>query len=144
MGLSISANLTKSFRKLVKEIEGSNEEVVHKTIVNTHNAIQTISPIDKGIYVASNFVKADRAGNEVATSPDERSERSAEADAVVPEIKNGKKFYFYNNLSYALGLEAGRSQQAPSGVYSVAADRVAEFIAKNAKGYKKIKWRVVK
>jgi len=144
MGLEISANLIKSFRNLTNQIEDSNKDIVSKTIVNTHNAIMNESPVDTGIYKASNFVKEDRADDNIADNPNEASARISEANAIDPEIKNGKKFIFYNNQPYALKLEAGHSKQALGGVYAPAADSIVAFIKKNSKAYKKIKFKAVK
>lgn len=144
MSLTVSANLNKSFRNLVKQIDDANKDIVGKTIINTHNAILNESPVDTGIYKASNFVKEDRADGNVADNPNELSNRISEARVIVPEIKNGKKYIFYNNLPYALKLEAGHSKQALEGIYAPAADSIIKFIKKNSKAYKKIRFKAIK
>lgn len=144
MCLKSTANLKRSFSNLSKQIKGANEEIVKRIIVNTHNQIIVNSPVDSGIYRASNFVQEGTTGQSMAESPDSLSDRINEAENIEIEIKGGKQYEFYNNLPYAGPIEAGHSDQAPEGVYSPAADQVAKFIRKNQDEYKKVKFKAVK
>jgi hypothetical protein len=137
MGLKLSADLRKSFSDLEKQISKQKEEMVKKTIIDTHNEIITKSPVDSGIYRASNFIGVNRTTDDIATDDNIPSSDVDVKDAPSTE------YIFYNNVPYAIAIEGGHSkQQAPQGVYFPASRRVADFIAKNAKKFDKIKYKV--
>ena len=143
MGLSLSANLTKSFKKLALELKSANERVIKKTIVNTHNQIILFSPVKTGYYRANNFVEVGSNGTRSPIAQDKESYRPnsiSDADTLKVEFKKGNKYVLYNPVPYAQDLEGGRSDQAPNGVYLPASNTVKAFIKKQGDEYKKIKW----
>lgn len=137
MSLKWSSNLRASFNDLAKQIEDESERVIKETLLNTHNKIIVDSPVDKGTYRANNFLEADRASRD-AEETTNQEERVQEAEAVKIEAKDGKTYHLYNPVPYAEELESGRSKQAPQGVYSPAAEFMAERIRK---AKMKAKWR---
>ncbi len=138
MGLKTSANLTKTFADLEKQIKDTSAKFIKQTILDTHNTILVKSPVDSGIYRASNFIGVDADSDEVATSSTARSYEGLDVD------DRPRKYIFYNNVPYAERLENGHSQQAPDGIYYPSALAMREFIRRNGGEFAKIKIKAKK
>lgn len=136
MPLKWSSNLRESFSDLAKQIEGESERVVKETLLNTHNKIIVDSPVDTGHYQANNFLEADIASKGEEDTTD-YAKRVQEAESVKIEAKDGKTYHLYNPVPYAEALEGRHSGQAPQGVYSPAAEFMADRIRKSKM---KVKW----
>lgn len=129
MGLKLTANLTKTFKKLSDDLEKRHKDIVKETLIDTHNRIILTSPVDSGVYRANNFLEANTSTKE-ATTESNMNMRLAETESVKIEIKNGKKYVLYNPVAYAEKIEGGHSKQAVQGVYAPAAEFMRGLITK--------------
>lgn len=79
------------------------------------------SPVDSGAFRSNHRVSVNGADNGYDVSQQDKSGTTALSDGSVKilQAKMGDKVYIQNNLPYAVRLENGWSQQAPSGIYAL-------------------------
>lgn len=117
-------------KRLTTDRDRRNSAIVRKVSLTALAELQTISPVDTGLYRGSHQLSIGQAaaGPDGASSPEARV---AEAEAELRSIKkfSGKvSIYLSNPLPYATNLEAGSSLQAPDGVYAIVRDRIPGIV----------------
>ncbi len=121
--------------KIEKQMINDAIEDIGFAIVVYHSLVTAGSPVDTGRYKQSHVFEVSNRGNSENGKNTEGRIKTYKFD-----FKNGV-YYIANNLQYASVLEAGRSKQAPTGVYGVALVRLRKIIAqrtakRNRKVYK--------
>jgi len=120
----ISSNI-KSFqrgldKKLKKTVKIRNRNMAN--VVNfAYNRILKLSPVDTGLFRASNIISINKIANWTA-NPNAIHQGLANnmANAFTlysKKFKKGDSIIIQNHLAYAEALEAGHSKQATEGIY---------------------------
>jgi hypothetical protein len=159
MGMSSNANLVADqLRQEIDKRRAFVALAVKKAIVDTHASIIERSPVDTGCFRGNNSLVVGEAippaipltkNEKDAQSRAKRSGAGAEAlPRMVSEAQNRMKeaqtailglpnkfdqtpttMMIVNPLPYAEALEEGHSEQAPNGLYALAADALVSQIA---------------
>ena len=79
------------------------------------------SPVDTGAFRGNHRVSVGGADNGYNESSHDKggNQSIAKGQAEILKAKIGSTVYIQNNLPYALRLENGYSQQAPTGIYAL-------------------------
>lgn len=115
---------------------------VRKVVLQSYSDILRVSPVATGRFRGSHSLSVSEAHPNNAPAGLTNGEYSQAARdnlasatstlAGVSRIPGQMSFFIVNNLPYAASLEEGSSQQAPAGVYSVAAQRAERLIHRMA------------
>jgi hypothetical protein len=121
--------------KVEKQMINDAKEDIAFAVITYHSLVVAGSPVDTGRYKVSHVFETGSRSSKTNGKNTEGNIKSYKFD-----FKNGV-YYIANNLQYASALEAGRSKQAPNGVYGVALVRLRKAIAqrtaqRNRKVYK--------
>lgn len=110
--------MTSQWSKISTKNKGKMLGAVKRTTKKMAKDVVSRSPVDTGRF-KSNW-------NAALNSPDISIDKTEGGGftSVINSLKIGDKFYFTNNLPYALRLEYGWSDQAPGGMVRLA---IAEF-----------------
>lgn len=85
------------------------DKTYRKFAINCYNNVKTLSPVDTGRY---------RNAHHISVGAPSYSETGGGVELILDIPKHTYPIiYIQNNLPYALRLEHGWSQQAPTGVY---------------------------
>lgn len=85
------------------------DKTYRKFAINCYNNVKTLSPVDTGRY---------RNAHHISVGAPSYSETGGGVELILGIPKHTHPIiYIQNNLPYALRLEHGWSQQAPTGVY---------------------------
>ncbi|WP_064642361.1 HK97 gp10 family phage protein [Moraxella catarrhalis] len=91
------------------EVGDELDRTYRKFAINVYNNLQTLSPVDTGRY---------RRSHHISIGTKSLNENGGGVELVLGLPKHTYPLiYIQNNLPYALRLEHGWSQQAPTGVY---------------------------
>lgn len=114
----------------IKKEQSKADSEAKKIVLESYRSIVQLSPVDTGLFRASNIISFNVPNDTVPTKVD--NTRIARATIAVGgfKLQNGNKIYIQNNLKYAEPLEVGRSIQAPAGIYGVTEARIRRLLAK--------------
>ncbi len=146
--MTISHNFgdfSRSMQKAWQERDRKNAAGARKVAIQALADIQVGSPVDQGRFKASHSLSVDTTefrpvpdGRDRAANETEAAERLQAAEARLGAVtgipKGGMSIAITNNLPYANALEHGGSQQAPQGVYGIAAERAKRNIERLGQG----------
>lgn len=111
------------------EVEKQISAQVNEIVLFALQQLILHSPVDSGAYRGSHFVTIDGTDKSLVPPPDKSGNRVMQEAEQIMAASAGKPFKLVTiqtNIAYGEVLERGSSQQAPSGVYSVAANSVRE------------------
>lgn len=125
----------------IQQWNGIKEDTIKEIAIQALADLQTLSPVDTGLYRGSHdltisspsaFTRTDiDAGNKGRSEAEEQINKAiARLQAVEGENMNGLRIFITNNLQYATPIEFGSSMQAPEGVYALAQQRAEANFAK--------------
>jgi hypothetical protein len=127
-------------QQLFAQHEQGKLKMVRTVVVQAYADIERISPVDQGRYRASHSMtisdpKSRDASGEQSKSAYSALARQNMADVqakmeAIQQLPQFMQIFVVNTLPYANRLEHGWSQQAPSGVYTIAAQRAERLIDK--------------
>lgn len=93
----------------IEPIADKIDKTYRKFAINCYNNVKTLSPVDTGRY---------RNAHHISVGAPSYSETGGGVELILGIPKHTYPLiYIQNNLPYALRLEHGWSQQAPTGVY---------------------------
>ena len=96
------------------EVRDGFSESVGEVAGYTMSQLQAKSPVDTGAFRANHNVSVG--------SPDfSFSKSKTNANTTIPDVEPGEPIFLANGAPYGSALEGGHSNQAPSGVYGLAA-----------------------
>lgn len=109
--------------------EEQMSQVVRKIVLDLHARIVMRSPVDTGRFRANNSVSLNALPLDAVLEFDKAGGVTiGKAGGAIAAYKLGDTIFLYNNVEYALALEYGHSQQAPTGVYRISVqDIVSHF-----------------
>lgn len=112
-------------------------KVAQKSFIAAGESVMMIAPVDKGLFKNSFFTEINGISTKTNDIEDKAgTARKAEARAASLRLKAGDSISFVSNSSYALPLEYGHSDQAPSGMVRVTAANWTNIVAEAVKGVK--------
>lgn len=119
-------SFTQSLISFKAKTEKQAEQAVRKLVLDMFGTLIVRSwPVDTGRSRANNQISLnDLPTTAVLTLDKDGSATIAVGLQVLSSFKLGDTIFLYNNVSYALALEYGHSQQAPQGRYRLAVQTV--------------------
>ena len=131
--MSFAANLN----KLCERAKDKAHIVVRKTAFELQGMMIDMSPVDTGRFRSNWAVGLGAINTSTDAAPDKTGDAAkGRAQAALQGWKPGQTIYLSNSLPYALRLERGWSQQAPSGVVRLTVQRYGDALAEAVKGLK--------
>ena len=131
--MSFAANLN----KLCERAKDKAHIVVRKTAFELQGMMIDMSPVDTGRFRSNWAVGLGAINTSADAAPDKTGDAAkGRAQAALQGWKPGQTIYLSNSLPYALRLERGWSQQAPSGVVRLTVQRYGDALAEAVKGLK--------
>lgn len=135
------AGLSGSFREQLEQFSESTmaraDEVFRSIVIQVGESVVSLSPVLTGQFKGAWRFSVGSADSSVPVTPDPdgRSTISAIVSGA-QSLSYGQAAYIANNLPYAIALEYGYSNKAPSGIVRVTQQRfeqiVRRAIAENA------------
>ena len=131
--MGFAANLN----KLCERAKDKAHVVVRKTAFELQGMMIDMSPVDTGRFRGNWQVGLGAINQSTSAALDPSGEATkGRAQAALQGWKPGQTIYLSNSLPYALRLERGWSQQAPSGVVRLTVQRYGDALAEAVKGLK--------
>lgn len=106
-----------SFNKFKNKSVKQMDAIIRKTALELYSNIILDCPVATGRARAANLISIDSEDNSKPTNTDKSGQDTITKGASKLNNPIGKYIYIQNNLDYAVGLEYGKSKQAPSGFY---------------------------
>jgi hypothetical protein len=124
----------RDFAKILARAGGKADQVIRKVVLDVGKAIINRSPVDTGRFrgnwnYASVSINTSTSGGADKTG----SSALARIQAGLTGWATGQTIYITNSLPYAVRLENGWSQQAPSGMVRLTVVEFRQYIAKAAR-----------
>ena len=132
-------NFAANFKKFANMTEKRLDEVVRRTALDLYAGIIEESPVLTGRFRANNLISIDKEidSSLVGVEGKSASQLINESQSAIPKKPSGSVIVIQNNLNYAVGLEHGLSQKAPSGVYGINILRFSSILNNNVNEVKK-------
>lgn len=105
--------------------KGEQIETIRKKVVfMLYNSITAKTPVRTGRARANWMISTGTPTEEIddTTSPRHPTERT------VPDASGDESYFIENNLPYIVGLEYGRSKQAPNGMVGLSVANISNMI----------------
>lgn len=117
---------SRSLSGFVRQVERDLTERMQEIVLDAFGMIIRLSPVDTGAFRGNNRLSIGAPSDSYDLSATgTENERQAQATMQALRVPFTVA-YITNNLPYAEKLESGSSQQAPAGVYAVAANSLRE------------------
>lgn len=131
------ANFHLDLTRMVEKTKLRVDEVVQKTTFRIFSSIIYVSPVDTGRF-RGNWIASDGSYSmETLDVLDLTGNATVKKmEEIVFSIKAGGIVYMVNNLPYAIPIEYGYSQQAPTGVVRTRIASYQEFINSAISGFR--------
>ncbi len=105
------------------------DEVFRRVVIEIGTTIIRLSPVDTGRFRGNWQFTVDTPANASLDSYDrEGHETIARLVSEAQHLTFGQTAYIVNNLAYAIALEYGHSQQAPTGVVRITIDGFQQIV----------------
>ena len=123
-----TGRFTRDISRFISKVEIRADTFLRLLGLTMHRGVVARSPVLTGRFRGSHRLTVNRrdltvapevsgnAKNTAVSGPPASAEMAA-AEGVLASVEFGDTLYETNNLSYARELEAGKSRQAPDGVY---------------------------
>lgn len=122
---SFSAQLGQ-FAEITKE---KMDAIFQDILVELGESVIMLSPVDTGRFKGNWQLTAESPSNQSLINYDKEGLRTLEKlVSVANTLEAGQRAYIVNNLRYAIPLEYGYSQQAPSGMVRVTLARFQQIV----------------
>lgn len=129
--------MKKKFGRMLRMFRSKTEKRIEKTfrgaVLDLGSVIILSSPVDTGRFRLNWNFTVDYI--DPSTNKEAAASKSASANIAIGKLKSsikffdmGTTFYMTNNLPYAIPLEYGHSQQAPSGMVRLGVKQFNEIL----------------
>jgi len=126
-----------NLNKLCERAKDKAHVVVRKTAFELQGMMIDMSPVDTGRFRGNWAVGLGAVNTKADASPDKSGDAArGRAQAALQGWKPGQTIYLSNSVPYALRLERGWSQQAPTGVVRLTVQRYGDAMAEAVKELK--------
>ncbi len=110
-------------------------KAAQESFVGAAQQVIAKSPVDKGTFINNWFTEINSyTSKTVAATGKAGTNRLKEAISISKDIQMGDYVTLANALPYAIPLEYGHSEKAPSGMVRIVAANWSNIVAKAAKG----------
>jgi hypothetical protein len=105
------------------------DSIFRDVVMSMAGVIVRLSPVDTGKFKGAWRLSIDGYDTAVPETPDKQgSEVLAKMLTDIGNLTFGQAAYLQNNLPYAVPLEFGHSQQAPSGIVRIAQAQFQQLV----------------
>lgn len=115
----------------IKKLQEKQVKEAKRIVLYAYDKIDEFSPVDTGLFRHNNIVTVNTKTKETVKGGNTRIKNPITINTA--SYKHNDTITIQNNLKYADALEAGHSQQAPSGVYGVAEELTRKLVNKRTK-----------
>lgn len=124
-------------KKLCDKAGDKSESVVRNVALQLQTQMVERSPVDTGRF-KNNWMPGIGQANTATTEQADKTGAGAigRTQATLAGWKPGQTIWLTNSLPYAMRLENGWSQQAPSGMVRLAVQNVGQAVSTAARGIK--------
>ncbi|WP_256577679.1 MULTISPECIES: HK97 gp10 family phage protein [unclassified Pseudomonas] len=105
------------------------EQALQDVVIQIGQSLISLSPVDTGRFKGNwQLTQGGPADHSLITTDPEGTEALAKLIAGAGALTLGESVYIVNTLIYAIPLEYGHSQKAPSGMVRVTLDRFQQIV----------------
>lgn len=117
----LSGSFSAQIQQFADETMDRADSIFRDVVMSMAGVIVRLSPVDTGKFKGAWRLSIDGYDTAVPETPDKQgSEVLAKMLTEIGNLTFGQAAYLQNNLPYAVPLEFGHSQQAPSGIVHIA------------------------
>lgn len=133
----MAGSFAENLNKMCARARDKVDVVVRKTAFELQGMMIDTSPVRTGRFRSNWAVGLGAINTSADAAPDKTGDSAkGRAQAALQGWQPGQTIYLSNSVPYALRLERGWSQQAPSGVVRLTVQRYGDALAEAVKGLK--------
>lgn len=130
----LSGSFSEQIRGFADMAMEAAERTVKDALIVIGSSVITLSPVDTGAFKGGWRFGVGSAPDGIPETPDPSGQQTIQRlVAQINAMDMGQMAYIVNNLKYAIPLEYGHSNQAPSGIVRVTLARFQQIVNEAAK-----------